>query len=64
VGDLEVVGTAWSAAAAGWLLAQILPIAVRTVLEALGLARSAQLKAERARLVSEWGLDGQAEAGS
>jgi hypothetical protein len=64
VGDLEVVGTAWSAAAAGWLLAQILPIAVRTVLEALGLARSAQLKAERARLVSEWGLDDQAEAGS
>ncbi|HTI84479.1 MAG TPA: hypothetical protein VL614_28845 [Acetobacteraceae bacterium] len=61
VGDLQVVGTAWSAAAAGWLLAQILPIAVRTVLEALGLARSAQLKAERARLVSEWGLEDQAE---
>jgi hypothetical protein len=63
VGDLQVVGTAWSAAAAGWLLAQILPIAVRTVLDTLGLARSAQLKTERARLVSEWGLEDQAEVG-
>ena len=61
VGDLQVVSAAWSAAAAGWLLAQILPIAVRTVLDALGLARSAQLKAERAKLVSEWGLEDQAE---
>ena len=57
VGDLHVVGTAWIAAAAGWLLAQILPIAVRTVLDALGLARSAQLRGERTKLVSEWGLE-------
>jgi hypothetical protein len=57
VGDLQVVGYAWIAAAAGWLLAQVLPIAVRTVLDALGLARSAQLRAERAKLVSEWGLE-------
>src|SRR5579872_3466908 len=56
VGDLQVVGYAWTAAA-GWLLAQILPIAVRTVLDALGLARSAQLRTERAKLVSEWGLE-------
>jgi|SRR5579859_1623805 len=63
VGDLQVVGYAWIAAAAGWLLAQVLPIAVRTVLDALGLARSAQLRAERAKLVSEWGLEAdQAEA--
>lgn len=57
VGDLQVVGYAWIATAAGWLLAQILPIAVRAVLDALGLARSAQLRAERAKLVSDWGLD-------
>jgi hypothetical protein len=61
VGDLQVVGTAWSAAAAGWLLAQLLPIAARTVLEALGLGRSAQLKAERTRLISDWGLEDQAD---
>jgi len=57
VSNLEVVATAWSAAAAGWLLAQILPIAVRTVLDALGIARSARLRAERAKLVAEWGFD-------
>ena len=57
VGDLQVVGYAWIAAAAGWLLAQILPIVVRTILDTLGLARSAQLRAERAKLVSEWGLE-------
>jgi hypothetical protein len=30
---------------------------VRTVLEALSIARSVRLRAERARLASEWGLD-------
>lgn len=55
--NLEVIGTAWSAAAAGWLLAQVTPIAVRTALEALGIARSARLRSERARLVEEWGLE-------
>lgn len=57
VSSLDVVATAWSAAAAGWLLAQILPIAMRTVLEALGMTRSARLRAERVRLVADWGLD-------
>jgi hypothetical protein len=57
VSSLEVVATAWSAAAAGWLLAQILPIAVRTVLEGMSIARSARLRAERAMLVSDWGFD-------
>lgn len=57
VGSLDLVATAWSAAAAGWLMAQILPIAMRTVLEALGTARSARLRAERAKLVADWGLD-------
>ena len=55
--DFHVIGIAWIAAAAGWLLVQILPIAVRSLLEALGLARSAQLRAERTKLVSEWGLE-------
>lgn len=58
LGDVRVIGTAWSAAAAGWLLAEITPIAVRAVLEALGLGRAARLRAERARLAETWGLDG------
>jgi hypothetical protein len=57
VSDFHVIGIAWIAAAAGWLLVQILPIAARSLLEALVLARSAQLRAERTKLVSEWGLE-------
>jgi hypothetical protein len=56
IGNLRVVGMAWSAAAAGWLLGEITPIAVRAALEALSIARAARLRAERARLVDTWGL--------
>ena len=59
--NMQVTGTAWSAAAGGWLMAQIMPTAVRTALEALSIARSVRLRAERAKLVEAWGLD---EAGS
>lgn len=55
-GDLRVVGSAWSAAAAGWLLAEIAPIVVRAMLEAGTLARATQLRAARARIAEEWGL--------
>jgi len=58
LGNLQVVGTAWSAAAVGWLLAEMMPLAVRAVLDALSIARKARLEAERARLVEFWGLDG------
>ena len=61
LGNLNVVGTAWSAAAAGWLLAELMPFAVRAVLEALSIARKARLEAERARLVQAWGLEGPQE---
>jgi hypothetical protein len=57
LGNLQIVGTAWSAAAAGWLLAEVTPIAVRAGLEALSIARAARLRAERARLVEAWGLE-------
>ena len=57
IASMNVVGTAWTAAAAGWLLAQILPIAVRAVLEVLSITRSARLRAERAKLTADWGLD-------
>jgi hypothetical protein len=57
LGNLRIVGMAWSAAAAGWLLAEITPIAVRAALEGLGIARAARLRAERAKLVETWGLE-------
>ena len=57
LGNVQVVGPAWSAAAAGWLLAEVAPIAVRAILEALSLARGARLRAERAKLVESWGLE-------
>lgn len=53
--DLNVVGTAWAAAAAGWLLAELAPYAARAGLEALSLSRAAQLRVARDRLVEEWG---------
>ena len=56
--DADIVGTAWAAAAAGWLLAELAPVAVRVVLEALSLRRAARLRAARAALAEEWGLDG------
>jgi hypothetical protein len=55
--NVRVVGMAWSAAAAGWLLAEIIPIGVRAALEAVSVARASRLNAERARLVETWGLD-------
>jgi hypothetical protein len=56
LGDLRVVGTAWSAAAAGWILAELAPVAALIVLEAITQARAARLRAERDRLVAEWGF--------
>ena len=56
--DADVVGTAWAAAAAGWLLAELAPVAVRAVLEALSLRQAARLRATRSALAEEWGLDG------
>ena len=56
--DADIVGTAWAAAAAGWLLAEMTPLAVRVVLEALSLSQAARLRARRAVVAEEWGLDG------
>ena len=57
LGDFQILATAWSAAAGGWLLAEAMPIAVRAALEALSIARAARLRAERVRLVEAWGLE-------
>jgi len=57
VTDPAAIGVAWSAAAAGWLLTQLAPLAVRAVLEATALARSTRLRAARSRIAESWGLD-------
>jgi hypothetical protein len=57
LGDLRVVGTAWSAAAAGWILAELAPVAVLVVLETITQTRTARLRAERDRLAADWGFD-------
>ena len=57
VTDPATLGYAWSAAAAGWLLTQITPLAVRAALEAAAMARSARLRASRSRIAETWGLD-------
>lgn len=56
--DPDIIGTAWAAAAAGWLLAELAPIGVRVVLEGVSLRQAAQLRVMRAALAEEWGLDG------
>ena len=56
LGNIRIVLTAWSAAAAGWLLAEATPIAVRAALDALSVARAARLRTEKARLVEAWWL--------
>ena len=57
--ETSVYGPAWAACAAGWLLTQLLPIGIRGVLEAASLTRTARLRAERERLVRDWGLGDQ-----
>ncbi len=55
--DLRVVGTAWSTAAAGWILAELAPVAALVVLEAITQTRAARLRAAREKLVAEWGFE-------
>ena len=59
LGEPATFGLAWAAGAAGWLLAHILPVGVRGVLEAASLSHAARLRAERERLVRAWGLEDQ-----
>ncbi|HUB14284.1 MAG TPA: hypothetical protein VMB34_20195 [Acetobacteraceae bacterium] len=57
LGDLRVVGTAWSAAALGWILAELAPVVALVVLEATTQARAAGLRSEREKLKAEWGFE-------
>ena len=51
--DLEIVAWAWGAAAAGWLLAETLPLAVRILVEIASHSRARSLALARARLEAE-----------
>jgi hypothetical protein len=53
--DWKTLGPAWMGAAVAWLLAELVPVVVRLVLETGSLARAARLRAARDRLTNEWG---------
>ena len=61
VTDAGVVAAAWSAAAGGWLIAELAPVAVRAALDAMSASRAARLRAERVRLGAAWGLEQEAD---
>ncbi len=53
--DMSVVGLAWAAAGAGWLMAELAPVAIFLALEAGARTRAIRLRTVRARLEQEWG---------
>jgi len=53
---LGQLGTVWSVAAAGWLLAEMLPVLVRAVLEMNSAARAARLRVARDQLTESWSV--------
>ena len=57
LGDLRVTGTAWSAAAIGWILAELAPVVALVALEAITAARTARLREARDKLAAEWGFE-------
>jgi hypothetical protein len=54
--DLDNLLFAWGGAVAGWLLAELAPVAVRAVLEANALAKTARLVGKRAEYEKTWGF--------
>ena len=55
--DPPVVCLAWSGAAAGWLLTQLAPLAMRGLLEADGMTRLAALRSARDRILAAWKME-------
>lgn len=53
----RLVGWAWCAQGAAWLVSQAAPLGARLVMEARVRARIARLREARARLAAEWGLE-------
>ncbi len=55
--DPSVIRDAWAAAAAGWLLTQLVPLGVRLWLDSVALTRAASLRVARERIRSAWFLE-------
>ena len=55
IGAPAILGTAWIAAAGGWLLGELAPIGVRAALELRDASRASRLKSARGRYEAEWG---------
>lgn len=53
----SVLALSWCAAAAGWALSVLAPLAVRAILELMSTTRVTRLRAARARLLAAWRLD-------
>jgi hypothetical protein len=60
--DPRVLASVWCAVGARWLLAELAPFAVRAALESASAARAARLRAERARLLAQWGWEESADS--
>ena len=55
--DTVILCTAWSAAAGGWLLTQLIPVGVRVVLEVNALTHAAALRLASERIRVAWKLE-------
>ena len=56
ISDMSITGTAWAAAAGGWMLAEVTPLAIGFVLDARGRSRAAALRRLRREHAEAWGL--------
>ncbi len=54
--DLSVIATAWAAQAAGWLVAELLPLLIAAGLNAAAASRAQRLRESRARHEDEWDI--------
>jgi hypothetical protein len=54
--DPVTIARAWAAQGGGWLLVQLLPLALRLLLERQSSAQMRRLRAERASLEEAWGI--------
>ena len=55
-GDIDNLMWAWGGAVAGWLLVELAPVAVRAILEASTLTKTARLISKRAEYEQTWGF--------
>lgn len=54
VAQLETLGVAWLAAATGWFLSELFPVAIHVMLDAGSKARTSRLRATREKLLETW----------